>query len=93
MRNEEVVKAFSRREEAKSSTGSLQSTGDCLYSYHTCIAEFNNEGKLYINLTKYSTTTSHHQTLVNKHLFNSAHRFLYNIERNKVHIIPTHERR
>lgn len=93
MRNEEVVKAFHRREEAKNSTGSLWTTGDCLYSYFTCIAEFNNEGELYINLTKYSTTTSHHQALVNKHLFNSANRFLYNIERNKVHIIPTHERR
>ena len=46
MRNEEVVIAFSHREIAKSSTGSLWSTGDCLYSYHTCIAEYDEEGKL-----------------------------------------------
>ena len=92
MRNEEVVISFSRREKAKSSTGSLWSTGDCLYSYHTCIAEYSADGKLYINLTKYSTTTSHHQTLVNRHLFNKAHRFLYNIERNRVHIVPRDER-
>ena len=92
MRNEKVVIAFSHREKAKSSTGSLWSTGDCLYSYNTCIAEYDKEGKLYVNLTKYSVTTSHHQTLVNKYLFNTVHRFVYRIERNKVHIIPRNER-
>lgn len=92
MRNEEVVKAFCEGKKARSSTGSLWSTGDCLYSYHTCIAEYSVDGKLYINLTKYSTTTSHHQTFVNRYLFNKAHRFLYNIERNRVHIVPRDER-
>ena len=91
MRNEEVVIAFSHRERAKSSTGSLWSTGDCLYSYSTCIAEYTKDGKLYVNLTKYSTTTSHHQTLVKGHLFNVAYRFVYEIARNKVHIIPKDE--
>lgn len=93
MRNEEVVKAFCRKEKAVSSTGSLTSTGYCLYSYSTCIAEYDRDERLYINLTKYSTTTSHHQTLVNKHLFNSVYKFLYNIERNKVHIVPKNDRR
>ena len=92
MRNEEVVIAFSHRERAKNSTGSLWSTGDCLYSYSTCIAEYDKEGKLYMNLTKYSVTTSHHQTLVKKHLFNDVHRFVYRIERNRVHIVPKDER-
>ena len=92
MRNEEVVIAFLHRERAKSSTGSLCSTGDCLYSYSTCIAEYTKDGKLYVNLTKYSTTTSHHQTLINRHLFNTAHRFVYEIERNRVHIVPKDER-
>lgn len=92
MRNEEVVIAFSRREKAESSTGSLWSTGDCLYSYSTCIAEYTKYGMLYVNLTKYSTTTSHHQTLVNRHLFSSIHRFVYRIERGKVHIVPKDER-
>ena len=92
MRNEEVVIAFLHRERAKSSTGSLWSTGDCLYSYSTCIAEYTKDGKLYVNLTKYSTTTSHHQTLVNRHLFNADPRFVYEIERNRVHIVPKDER-
>lgn len=92
MRNEEVVKAFKRREKAESSTGSLWSTGDCLYSYSTCIAEYTKDGKLYANLTKYSKTTSHHQTLMNRHLFYDVHRFLYDIDRGKVHIVPKGER-
>ena len=91
MRNEEVVKAFARREIAKNSTGSLWSNGNCLYSYSTCIAEYTKDGKLYVNLTKYSTTTSHHQTLVKRHLFDVAYRFVYEIARNKVHIIPKDE--
>lgn len=91
MRNEEVVIAFSHRERAKSSTGSLWSTGNCLYSYSTCIAEYTKNGKLYVNLTKYSTTTSHHQALVKRHLFDVTYRFVYEIARNKVHIIPKDE--
>lgn len=91
MRNEEVVIAFSHRERAKSSTDSLWSTGNCLYSYSTCIAEYTKDGKLYVNLTKYSTTTSHHQALVKRHLFDVAYRFVYKIARNKVHIIPKDE--
>ena len=92
MRNEEVVIAFSHRERAKSSTGSLWSTGDCLYSYSTCIAEYTKDGKLYVNLTKYSTTTSHYQALVKRHLFDVAYRFVYEIARNKIHIIPKDDR-
>lgn len=92
MRNKEVVIAFSHREKAKSSTGSLWSTGNYLYSYNACIAEYTKDGKLYVNLTKYSTTTSHHQALVNRHLFGAAHRFVYEIERNRVHIVPRDER-
>lgn len=92
MRNEEVVIAFSNRERAVNSTGSLSSTGNCLYSYSTCIAEYNKYGRLYINLTKYSTTTSHHQTLVKRHLLRSAYEVLNNVERDRLHIISIDER-
>ncbi len=91
MRNEEVIKAFKRREKARSSTGSLWSTGDCLYSYNTCIAEYSKKGNLYINLTEYSTTTSHHQTLVNRHLYDYANKFLFYIQIGTTHIIPKYE--
>lgn len=90
MRNEEVVIAFSHREKAKNSTGSLWSNGNCLYSYSTCIAEYNVNGKLCINLTKYSVTTSRHQYLVKQYL--TADIVVDSINRNKVHIVPRNER-
>lgn len=40
-------------------------TGEKLFSYETTIAEWFN-GKLLINPTKYSSSTSHHQTLLRK---------------------------
>lgn len=91
MRNKEVIEAFSHRREAVSSTGSLRSTGDCLYSYSTCIAEYSREGELYINLTKYSMTTSHHQSLLCRFV-STAHRIMYGIERNITHLVPKNER-
>lgn len=96
MKNKDVVIAFLQREKANSSTYNLRSTGNCLYSYFTCIAEFNKDGNLYINLTKYSLTTSRHQTLLNKYLEKNNFKFIYNIEynveRNKTHIVPKNER-
>lgn len=92
MKNEDVIKAFRNREHANSYTGSLWSTGDCLYSYSTCIAEYNKNDNLYVNLTKYSVTTSRHQTLMKRYLFNDVYKFEYNIERSKLHIVPTDER-
>lgn len=46
--------------------GSLQSDGMKLYSYLTCIAEWDKDALL-INITKYSPTTSHHQNLLKRH--------------------------
>lgn len=92
MKNIDVVKAFSNKEKARSSTGSLESTGDRLYSYSTCIAEYDKHGRLYINLTKYSCTTSHHQSILNRLLYSNSFEILYNIERNKVHIVPKYLR-
>ena len=59
MRNSEVVAAFLKGRIAANSNGSLSSTGTKLFSYATCIAEWNN-GSLIINLTKYSVTSSKH---------------------------------
>lgn len=59
MRNDEVIKAFLSKKEASSSTGNLSSTGDRLFSYQTCIAQFTEDG-IILNKTKYSTTTSRH---------------------------------
>ena len=59
MRNSEVVEAFLKRRVAANNGGSLSSTGTKLFSYATCIAEWNN-GSLIINLTRYSVTSSKH---------------------------------
>lgn len=92
MKNEDIVKAFCNRKKACSYTGSLWSTGDCLYSYHTCIAEYDKNDRLYINLTKYSTTTSHHQSLMKRYLLSNVYKVENNIERNRVHIVSRDER-
>lgn len=64
MKNSEVVEAFLRKEMANNSTGSLHSTGTKLFSYATCIAEWEDKewdnDTLIINLTKYSVTSSKH---------------------------------
>jgi hypothetical protein len=60
--NKGVVESFIRGVESESFTGSLYSTGNRLMSYSTCIAEWTKNGNLRINMTKYSVTTSKHQS-------------------------------
>lgn len=90
MKNEEVVKAFIMKKKAYSNTGSLSSTGDRLFSYSTCIAEYDKYGNLVFNETKYSTTTSHHQTLLKR----NAHpnKIVKDIPRGYCHIVSREER-
>lgn len=59
MKNKEVCKEFIRRRVARGSN--LFSTGDKLFSYNTCIAQFNGHA-LVLNETKYSPTISRHQS-------------------------------
>lgn len=92
MRNIEVIIAFINRDKAKSSTGSLWSTGDCLYTYSTCLAEFDKHGNLYVNTTRYSTTSSHHRNLLIWHLSNMAFAEVHDVPRCKIHLIPKDER-
>ena len=67
MRNIDVIIAFvdnNRERSQKSLKGSnLEWSGYKLYSYNTCIAQFKDD-LLYINLTKYSRTTSVHQNIL-----------------------------
>lgn len=75
MTNREVVQAFVRGEKGKS--GSLKSTGDKLFSYQTAIAQrVVGNGELLsdyvINTTKYSVTTSRHQSLLRRELGGTA---------------------
>ena len=61
MRNEEVVRGF--RDGITCHSEHLYSEYNKLYSYNTCIAQKINN-KIWANETKYSTTTSRHQSLV-----------------------------
>lgn len=92
MKNVEVIKKFLLRERSINSTGSLTSTGNCLYSYSTCIAEFDINRRLHINLTKYSVSTSRHQKLLLDNLNIYVHKVHTDIDRNKVHIVLPEER-
>lgn len=63
MRNEDVVKGF--RDGLMCHSEHLYSEHGRLYSYCTCIAQKVGD-RVYLNETKYSCTTSHHQTLVRR---------------------------
>ena len=66
MKNKEVVEAFLSGDVATGSN--LCSTGYKLFSYRTCIAEWHG-GYLIVNTTRYSNTTSRHQSYF-KHISN-----------------------
>lgn len=92
MKNEEVIKAFLNRKEAKSYTGSLWCNEYKLFSYHTCIAEFNKDDELYLNLSKYTRTTTRHQQLLVANLKNKINnKIVYDIPKNKTYIVPKEE--
>ena len=63
MKNEDVVKGF--RAGLMCHSGHLDSEYGKLYSYLTCIAQKVGD-KIYLNETKYSCTTSRHQSLVRR---------------------------
>lgn len=87
MKNKDVAVLFIAREKANGSN--LTSDGTRLFSYNTCIAEFENINKLYINKTKYSSSTSRHQSYLNlaARRFNGSIEFVDNIYMNKQHLI------
>lgn len=57
MHNKDVIADFLNREPA--STKNLSTDGTKLYSYSTCIAQWN-YNTIIVNPTYYSNTTSHH---------------------------------
>jgi hypothetical protein len=61
MRNKEVVEGF--RDGLMCHSEHLYSEFGKLYSYSTCIAQWVGD-RVYLNCTKYSVTTSRHQSLV-----------------------------
>ena len=56
MRNQEVISKFVHFAES-AATANVRSTVDKLFNYATCIAQ-RHEGKIIVNVTRYSVTTS-----------------------------------
>ena len=56
MRNQEVISKFAHFAES-AATAKVRSIGDKLFNYETCIAQ-RHEGKVIVNVTRYSVTTS-----------------------------------
>lgn len=83
MKNKEVCEAFLNRESAIGSN--LYSDGHKLFSYSTCIAEWEDYyNRLYVNSTKYSVTTSKHQSYLRRVLakiWNIEIKYVINIPR------------
>ena len=58
MNNQQVINAFKQGRKGTSSNGNLRSTGDKLINYYTTIAQRLTNGKVIMNSTKYSVSTS-----------------------------------
>ena len=66
MTNQEVISKFVNFAES-AATANVRSTGDKLFNYATCIAQ-RHEGKIIVNNTHYSVTTSKIQCYVRREL-------------------------
>lgn len=66
MTNQEVISKFVNFAES-AATANVRSTGDKLFNYYTCIAQ-RHEGKIIVNVTRYSATTSKMQNYLRHEL-------------------------
>lgn len=84
MKNEEVILAFINE---KPGFGlHLLSYGDKLFSYYTCIAQ-RIDGKIIVNRTNYSPTTSKHVSMLLRNLDVIPH-FVYEIYKGTTNLKP-----
>lgn len=81
MKNEDLIYKFCTgnfNEDKVYRCGNLTIQDDRLFSYNTCIAEYGDDRSMvYINITKYSSTTSRHQNIVLKYFKTSIQFELY----------------
>ena len=70
MRNQEVISKFVNFAES-AATANVRSTGDKLFNYETCIAQ-RHEGKIIVNVTRYSATASKMQNYLRRELSNKV---------------------
>ena len=78
--NEAVVQEFLNGRQAQSHTGALWSTGDCLFSYGTVIAQWHENTPL-VNTRGYSSTTrGKHQSQLKYHLNRFKVRYINDVD-------------
>lgn len=92
MKNSEVAQAFAFNYVNNAKALNLEFTNNKLYSYATVIAQRLDDGRVIVNNTKYSCTTSRHQYYLRYYLnkvysenelirINNVPRGTYNLER------------
>ena len=61
MKNQDLIRNFVNNRYFEGKTGSMTAKDGKLFSYNTCIAQHTKDGRLVINNTRYSVTTSKQQ--------------------------------
>lgn len=86
MTNQEVIGKFVNFAES-AATANVRSTGDKLFNYETCIAQ-RHEGKIIVNVTRYSMTTSKIQNYLRAELSNKVVIEVTNVPRGTCNLVP-----
>ena len=86
MRNQEVISKFVHFAES-AATANVRSTVDKLFNYATCIAQ-RHEGKIIVNVTRYSVTTSKIQNYLCSELSNKVVIVVTNVPQGTCNLVP-----
>ena len=86
MRNQEVISKFVNFAES-AATANVRSTSDKLFNYETCIAQ-RHEGKIIVNVTRYSITTSKMQNYLRRELLGYDVIEVTNVPRGTCDLVP-----
>ena len=86
MRNQEVISKFVHFAES-AATANVRSTVDKLFNYATCIAQ-RHEGKIIVNVTRYSVTTSKIQCYVRRELLGHDVIEVTSVPRGTCNLVP-----
>ena len=86
MRNQEVISKFVHFAES-AATANVRSNGDKLFNYGTCIAQ-RHEGKIIMNATRYSVTTSKIQNYLRGEMANKDVIEVANVPKGTFDLIP-----
>lgn len=86
MRNQEVISKFVNFAES-AAAANVRSIGDKLFNYETCIAQ-RHEGKVIVNVTRYSVTTSKMQNYLRGEMANKDVIEVTNVPQGTCNLVP-----